>query len=398
VSWRDNLRPASFRGVPFFIESHEMQGGRRAVQHEYVQREKPFSEDTGRKGREFSFDAYVVGTDYFAARDALISALEKEGAGELVHPYLGQQTVQPMPFRLRETQKDGGMAVFSLTFVEAGAADFPAAVVDNRGVLTDKVEDFLDKVNKAFEAVFSVADKPQFVADQAVKKINGIADKINEAVAFVGKGEQKLAEAQRRIEELRNKAEDFIHTPDKLANAIQNAIQGVVLSAENARDKFNGLKKMFGFGNDDVPVAQTTSTRVQEAKNQDALNTITQSIAVAYASDSAADIPFESTEDAKDVREELIDNFEALEETTTDDDVFQAIQDTKVEVIRGIPAPEEQLPTIGEVELMQSMPSIVVAYDLYQNPDYEQDLINRNKVSHPGFVPGGKSLEVLQVE
>lgn len=398
MSWRDNLRPASFRGVAFFIESHEMQGGRRGVQHEYVQRDKPFAEDVGRKGREFSLEAYVLGDDYFASRDALIAALEKEGAGELIHPYLGRQPVQALQFRLRETQKDGRIAIFTLNFVEAGAADFPSAAVDNRGILEEKTESLLDKIEKEFEKVFSVADKPQFVVDEAVKKINSVADAINAAVAFVGKQEQKVAEAQRRIETLKNKAVDLVRTPDKLARQITDAIRGVVLAAESARDKFTGLKKMFGFGSDDKPVPTPTSTRAQQASNQSALNRITQSTAVALASNAAADIPFESTEDAKEVRTELIENLETQEETTTDDDTFQAIQDVKTELVKGVPPPEEQLPTIGEVELQQAMPSIVVAYDLYQNPVYEDDLIARNKIAHPGFVPGGETLEVLQVE
>lgn len=398
MSWQDGLRKASFRGVQFFVESHELQGGRRGVQHEYVQRDKPFSEDTGRKGREFSFDAYVLGDNYFSLRDALIVALEKEGPGELVHPYLGRHSVQSFAFRLRETQRDGRMAVFTLNFVESGASEFPSASVDNRGILNSKTESLLDKIEKEFAKVFSVADKPQYVVDSAVTKINSVGDAINKAVDYVGKQEQKIAEAQRRIETLKNKAVDLVHTPEKLARQITDAIRGVVFAAENARDKVVSLGKMFGFGSDDKAIPTTTSTRVQEDKNRAALNQITQVSAIALSSDAAADIPFESTEDARLVRSDLVENLEVQQEVTTDDETFQAMQDVKTELIRGVPPPEEQLPTIGEVVLQQATPALVMTYDLYQNPLYEQDIIDRNEVPHPGFVPGGKSLEVLQVE
>mgnify|MGYP000092971263 CR=1 FL=1 len=399
MSWKDKLLDASFRGVPFQISSHEMETGRRGVQHEYVQRDKPFTEDTGRKGKQYSFDAYILGTDYFEPRDALIKALETEGPGELVHPFYGRVFVQALNVRVRETAADGGMVTFSLTFVEAGESAFPAGAVDNKQVLLDKTEDFLDKVNQAFAKVFSVADKPQYVVDSAVKKINSVTDAINAQVAKVGDAQQKVAETNKRIQELRDKVEDFVHTPEKLASKIQDALRGLQGSIGNARNQFDSLATMFGFGKDDVPVAPVTATRVTEQQNNDAVNFLVVASTIPLAAQSAVEITYESTEDAGEIRAELVESLEELElDPMVDDETFQIMYDTKAEVIKSVPPPSEQLPTIGEAKLLQTMPSLVVTYDLYENPIYEDDLIARNKISHPGFVPGGKELEVLQVE
>ena len=84
MAWRENLVPAAFRGVPFFVERHQSQAaGRRVQVHEYPGRDLPWPEDLGRRTREFEIDGYVVGDDYFAARDALLDACDRPGPGGL---------------------------------------------------------------------------------------------------------------------------------------------------------------------------------------------------------------------------------------------------------------------------------------------------------------------------
>lgn len=93
MSWKDNLRPASFRGVPFQVDDDEGTFGRRVQVHEYPNRDKPYTEDLGRATRRFTINAYLVGNDFFEARDRLIVAIDTPGPGTLVHPYYGEVAV-----------------------------------------------------------------------------------------------------------------------------------------------------------------------------------------------------------------------------------------------------------------------------------------------------------------
>lgn len=43
--WRDRLRDASFRGVPFSVDDDDASFGRRVQLHEYPKRDKPYTED-----------------------------------------------------------------------------------------------------------------------------------------------------------------------------------------------------------------------------------------------------------------------------------------------------------------------------------------------------------------
>ena len=120
--WRARLRPASFRGATFHVEQGARSGGRRLALHEYPKRDNPYPEDMGRKGRVFPVAAYIVGPDYQDERDALIDALEQEGAGTLVLPTLGSQLVKAGPYACNERREQGGFCEFEITFFEDGTA------------------------------------------------------------------------------------------------------------------------------------------------------------------------------------------------------------------------------------------------------------------------------------
>jgi len=58
--WRDNMQQASFRDVPFIVQEHDGQGGRRVGSHEFAGRDVPFTEDMGRKQRKYTLQALVI--------------------------------------------------------------------------------------------------------------------------------------------------------------------------------------------------------------------------------------------------------------------------------------------------------------------------------------------------
>lgn len=120
MSWRDRLRAASFRGVPFYVQKAEAELGRRTVTHEFPGRDTPVVEDLGRRARRHRLEAFVVGPDYMARRDELLEAFELPGPGKLVHPYWGEATVAVSgSVRVRENTTEGGVARLSLDMVEA---------------------------------------------------------------------------------------------------------------------------------------------------------------------------------------------------------------------------------------------------------------------------------------
>ena len=123
--WVASLRPASFRGVPFYVRSDGEAGGRRLVQHDFAGGEAQLIEDFGAAERSFDVDAYVIGdaSDYSAL--ALLSALDQHGPGPLTLPLAGPAMVHPDSW-WREWRLDKlGYIGFTLRFFRAGSTALP---------------------------------------------------------------------------------------------------------------------------------------------------------------------------------------------------------------------------------------------------------------------------------
>ncbi len=397
-AWKNNLRPASFRGVKFYVESSEVEVGRRGVTHQFIQRDKPFGEDTGRLARKYPVDAYVLGSDYMDLRDKLIAALETEGPGELIHPYFGRQVVDCFGgVKVRESTREGGMAVFSIPFVEHGEELFPTATVDNSfkvGLASDAV---MAAAKKDFASKFSVAGLPGFVFNDATDRLNGAASYLSKISGSISGRSDAIAEFALSVRRLKSNSIDLINRPSEFAAELASNITLLAQAATAPRDVFNALKKAFGYGDGEPKIAIPTATRAAQAANATAMNDFIKTAAVAQGAVAAASISYESTDDALKYRKSLLDASEKLMETASDE-VYQTLQDLRANIVKAVPPPGEDLATVGQVLNKVTLPSLVIAYDLYEAVDLEDDLIARNKISHPGFVPAGQTLEVLENE
>ena len=155
MAWRDNLVPASFRGVPFTVsESENRAGGRRTAVHEYPGRDDPFVEDMGEITKTFSVEGFIVGDDFLERGQRLIDACNLPGAGELVHPYRGARTVVCQGIVETVRTREGRVARYEMTFVQAGANQFPtdeASVSDQVEAAADgAVEAVIEQFEEAF--------------------------------------------------------------------------------------------------------------------------------------------------------------------------------------------------------------------------------------------------------
>lgn len=183
-NWRNSLRPASWRGVAFQVAGDDAEFGRHAAVHEFVQRDRPYVEDLGRKTRKFKLEAWVcasIDNDFnpWPQRDALIAAVEQGGVGTLVHPYYGSLRGHVLGITVKQTSSTGGgMVGMSLDFTEAGELDFKSTTaVDTRGRVSDSATAVYTSARDEFAASFNTSGVPGFVADDAramVQQLNAV--------------------------------------------------------------------------------------------------------------------------------------------------------------------------------------------------------------------------------
>lgn len=378
-----HLIGASFRGIPFFVEESEFSGGRRIARHEYPGRDEPFIEDMGRSAREFNVDGYVIGANYQNDRDALMTALEKHGIGELIHPFHGTRHVMVASFRVRETIADGGMARFGISFHETPAAPtIPGVAPAATDLLAASSANAVTQVTNEFASGFKT------VAVQLTSATNvfrAATLRINNVISGVKMAEQLAATLKKSMTDLYNAADSLIQTPGELATRLAAAI-GLISDRE-------ALILCCGFSAGFQPQG-TTPERVQERANWYAINRMITRLLLVQAAVAASTEAFGSYEEAVTARDLISENLDA-QAAVADDETGMAIGQVRADLVKSVPGDNSSLAHLIHYTPPATVPSLVLAYQLYGDVTMESDILARNSIERPGFIVGSTVLEVL---
>ena len=381
---------ASFRGgggrtaVPFYVSSSEHSTGRRGVTHEYPGREEPYREDMGRATRTFSVEGYVLGDNYVAARDQLLAELERPGVGELKHPYYGVRSVAVGDVRVRETVTDGGMAVFSIDFIETPAQPVePTATLDALAGLLARVPSVRQKLREQFLAAY----KPGTWQDRLAGALRSASGGIASGLVLAHLAGESAARAHRDVTRLSNNAAALVASPATVLETLVGVFDHFPIGA------WRGVLTAYGFNPGPRPSATTPAGAAEQA-SFDALRQVIQRLALVRAVELAAQDSFGNYEAAIAAREYLLD---LLDEQAQDaeDAIYPALVQLRADLIRALPGDASGLPRLRSYTPPQTVPSLVLAHDLYGALGLEGDILTRNRVEHPAFIPGGQPLEVL---
>lgn len=397
MSWRDSLRPGSFRGATFEVESAGQDGGRRTVVHEFAQRDDVFVEDMGLGPREFRVDGLVIGDDYMAARDALITAAEASGPGILVHPYRGSLTVSCQRYSVRESSDQGGAAFFSLVFIASAVAVQAAEVEDTTASAEAAAVATAVEAEAGFASRFSVAGLPGFVAEGAAEQVAALGERLQSGVSRLRGARDALSGATLRIETLRADALGLVRRVPNLASTVTGLIASIRLLADTPRAAIGELRGLIGYTPSFQPWSPTPARNVQRA-NGDALGRLVTLAASAEAVKAATELTFESYDEAVAVRDDLADRIDeaaAILADAGDDAGFERLNILRLALVRDVTQRGGSLARIYRYTPPATEPALVTAHRLYGDAGRAAEIVDRNAVRHPGFLAGGAVLEVL---
>lgn len=394
MSWRNRLQPGKFREAAFLIDADDTALGRRTVLHEYPLRDTPYAEDLGRRAREHAIECYVIGADYMDARDALMRALEAEGPGTLVHPYLGVLKVAVKDARKRESTAEGGMARFSITFVEAGDNIQPLAAPSTGDVVGREVESSRLVAKEVFDKTYSVDKKPQFVTAAAKAGLEGVMKGIGDAVRSYTTLPGPYAKYEHELRGATDALDTTLLVPGDLSSMLLQRFSGMRDLYGSPVDRLRALRKLFEHGSDTPPVTATTPAKATTKVNQDAVLGLTQRAAVIEAVQASSEIEYDTAEDAQAVREELTGELDA-HMAVADDETYAAFQDLRTAMVADLDARGRSAAHLVEYTPPRTEPALVVSYRLYGDATRDAEIVARNRLRHPGFVPGGETLQVL---
>lgn len=391
MSWLDDYRQASFRGIEFYIPGHEVSGGRRNQVTEFPGRDEAFVEDLGRRAKRIAIEAYVIGEDYHVQRNKLILALDKKGPGKLVHPYLGDIQVAITDYSYRDTVQEMGMCRFTITFVEAGVIKFPIKTIDSVTKVATAKESSLDALKSRFERLWKIARVPRTVADAAIASIDKGLDTMEDAkssVSFISSFQSSITAFRASLLSIAFSAQELIeNTIDLMRFGTDEDDEDVDVTAESAKLTFEDLKPLNSFEPDDVITDQedepsvvfTEAYRISAVINQAGLLSL---------------IEFDSATSAEEFRNYVFQRLDEILEYA-DDELYIALYDLRTSVAEHIDIKSRTLPRVGQYQSVVTLPAFLISYDIYGTINREQEIIDRNKISHPAYVPGSVPIEVL---
>lgn len=392
-AWRRTLQPASFRGVPFFVDSRDVETGRRTVLHEFPGRDVPFVEDLGRKARTFSVEAYVLGPDYMPSRDALLDACEKAGAGRLVVPWSGEILVACTGCRLRESRTDGGMATFSLSFAEAGEAATPTGSASYARRADYRADNALSVAGMRLDRNLLRDGMPAGVLSDSLSSMRSVADDVASYRTLYGDPSGLLG----HLASLSGLSLSGFAAlaPSSLLLPFFGDSAGIPSSGHGQR-----ASEMLSIAEAAPQVTMPAGAgrvRTVQAENRMAVATYQRQAAVAEAARSAALSAPESRREAATLRADVCDAIDGVLDDSRDDDVHTSFTDLRTATVRALAESGGSAPEVISIRPPVVLPSLVVAHRVESVAalDAERDLLRRNAVRHPGFLPA-KELEVLR--
>ncbi|MCP1290937.1 DNA circularization N-terminal domain-containing protein [Chromobacterium sp. S0633] len=437
-SYQDQVRPASFRGIPFAVLAGEGSFGRRNAIHEYPNRDTVWVEDMGRAARKISLIGFLVGDDVIQQRDQLIAAAETEDMGELVHPTLGTMFVSLITLRVTEKWDSGRVFEIALSFVESGLKEFPSDTTDTASDVLGAVgdanlataADFLHQVADAVKQGIAIV---QQVVNTVTKWVGIVKNVINAArnlynavhsipgtfgrfhglldsgsssgaaprnatataVAVrlaIAQGTQARATVANNLSSM-SSAAGALSSGSSTINAFSSSVQTVVSSMLSAcaspLDGINALTQLAQFtppvlAQDSSPIGQAMTTA------QNATAALLRRSAVIGVCQASASYQPSSYEGAAAMRARVTTLLDVEIQSAADqglDATYLALRRLRAAVVADLTARGGKLSRMTTVSTPAPVPALLLAQRLYRDPARADELVQQADPIHPAFMP-----------
>lgn len=214
MSWSDSMLDASFRGVKFDVINTRDSWSRDIAQHEYPYIDGADIQDMGRKARNIRLSALFWGDDYDSRLQSFIAALDKPGAGELIHPIYGSMpNMQAIECQIGHDAENVDYCTVELVFLESKTGnpfftqDYPTAQAD-----------------VIFNQVQSLMDAEQSLMDNAMAPLRDAKKLMSKSKALASTALNMLIIFRSEITGFVGSTTDFVQYPGAFMSDLQSAV------------------------------------------------------------------------------------------------------------------------------------------------------------------------------
>ncbi|MEE8341959.1 MAG: DNA circularization N-terminal domain-containing protein [Candidatus Neomarinimicrobiota bacterium] len=383
----EQLKPASFRGVKFLVDSSSIAGGRKTVTHEFVNSDRRFVEDLGKLNKTISFVAIVTGSDYIQRREQLISALEKKGPGLLSLPFDQNLNVSSKPYNLSETFSQLGQAVFELNFEVTQDAILPVESTGQTSTISNAVEAAQNRAEQTLgaEMVFSTANNLLGSISQVQRLLDNVRGL---GTRFVG-NINFISDTSSIVESIEDDITRIVQTPTLLASSVLGLFNSIEDSASS--DFENSIKvfeTFYNFDNDRIVLDVDTPEINQRDRNLNLFSEYAKTLSLLANYRNVTQVDFLTDIEIDQQNSALQDQFIIVTENTV-------LNDNDQEEINGVRNQVNQFLTDQskaafkvETKVFKLKPVTISTYELYGSTDNTKSIIDLNAIKDVSFASG----------
>lgn len=406
-TWRDQMLPASFRGISFLIPQASVPVGMKVQLHEFPQRDEPYAEQMGKQAQVHRLVCWIIGDDCFERRDKFMEAVQTPGAGELVHPWLGRMQVKAGEAELTHDFKQGGMAAFAVTFYPDIPLKFPTAKVNTQQQVVKASDSLLDSALDRYKSAMAKVDQARLGLARLRNSLSGVYTVIQQQFStiigaftnltgFV----QSLMNAPDSLSSLFSSYFSEFSVDDYLGDDSGSSYRNSVATATQQTEAVASINTVSDSGGVDAAAAcQATANLVQDALLVQVALIISEmpvasqpvSTATVASVEQQAVQPIVRPEVpvADDVIE-LRDNLnEAIFQASlkADPEHYMVLNTLRQTIVKHLTAVAESGVRLVEITPPETLSALVLAYRRFGDATRESEVVQRNRLRHPGFVP-----------
>lgn len=406
-TWRDQMLPASFRGISFLIPQASVPVGMKVQLHEFPQRDEPYAEQMGKQAQVHRLVCWIIGDDCFERRDKFMEAVQTPGAGELVHPWLGRMQVKAGEAELTHDFKQGGMAAFAVTFYPDIPLKFPTAKVNTQQQVVKASDSLLDSALARYKSAMAKVDQARLGLARLRNSLSGVYTVIQQQFStiigaftnltgFV----QSLMNAPDSLSSLFSSYFSEFSVDDYLGDDSGPSYRNSVATATQQTEAVASINTVSDSGGVDAAAAsQATANLVQDALLVQVALIISEmpvasqpvSTATVASVEQQAVQPIVRPEVpvADDVIE-LRDNLnEAIFQASlkADPEHYMVLNTLRQTIVKHLTAVAESGVRLVEITPPETLSALVLAYRRFGDATRESEVVQRNRLRHPGFVP-----------
>lgn len=409
MSWRDRLQKASFGGVRFYVSTASTTFGRRGTLHEYAFSDTPYAEDTGKKAKEFTFNAYLFDNsaeegqaDYLVTLKKLMDRIESGDAGELIHPTLPKINVRPLDCVVNHEGRTGGFETLTLKFVEAGKKLSPSATNNTSKRQERAYQKLGDDVGKQYQGTVNFLDAPDYQTASAQAVNTTYLDSIENVIKQGERINARVDEAFDTLSKFRTamptEITDNVLMVGRVFDLYTRA--GAVWDSLTSTDRFDSFLKVFETDTSTSFISSVIDTpdRRQEIANNTLIESQYKALALGQMSTASSEETYTSSTKAFERRNQLLSFYSTEIESAGVNEhhhLQRGLIDSRSAMIEDLNQKGADLPDEKAITLNSSLSAFTLGYELYGDAFRGEEISDNNKIRHPLFLPPEQELLVL---